>query len=106
MQKEAFKWKEEQQKASEAVKKEMGWEILLSNPNFAEPSHIYTDASNFQQGYVIIQDRKPLAFFSPELNSAQCNYTTGELELLSIVETLKEFKNIVLLGQNIIVHRD
>ena len=34
----------------------------------------------------------------------QC-YTTGEQELLSIVETLKEFKNI-LLGQQIVIHSD
>jgi hypothetical protein len=40
---------------------------------------------------------------SVPLNSAQKNYTTGEQELLSIVETLKEFQNI-LLGQQIIVH--
>ena len=39
------------------------------------------------------------------MNSAQQKYPTGEQELLSIVETLKEFKNI-LLGQNIIVHTD
>jgi hypothetical protein len=35
----------------------------------------------------------------------RCNYTTGELELLSIVEILKEFQNIFL-SQYIIVHTD
>ena len=52
-----------------------------------------------------MQGSKPLAFYSRKLNSAQKRYTTGEQELLSIVETLKEFKNI-LLGQKIIVHTD
>ena len=36
---------------------------------------------------------------------AQLNYTTTEHELLAIVETLKEFRNI-LLGQKIAVHTD
>ena len=46
-----------------------------------------------------------MAFYSRKLNPAQTRYTTTERELLSIVETLKEFRNI-LLGQQIIVHTD
>ena len=52
-----------------------------------------------------MQDDRPLAFYSRKLNSAQKQYTIGKQELLSIVETLKEFKN-VLLGQKLIVHAD
>ena len=39
------------------------------------------------------------------MNPAQQKYTTGEQELLSIVETLKTFENI-LLGQDVVVHTD
>ena len=46
-----------------------------------------------------------MAFYSTKLNSAQVNYSTTERELLSIVEALKEFHNI-LLGQQIKVYTD
>jgi hypothetical protein len=52
-----------------------------------------------------MQEGKPLAVYSRKLNSAQTCYTTGEQELLSIVETLKEFRYI-LLCQQVIVHTD
>ena len=39
------------------------------------------------------------------MNPAQTRYTTTERELLAIVETLKEFRNI-LLGQQIVVYTD
>jgi hypothetical protein len=67
--------------------------------------HVYTDASNKQLGAVIMQEGKPLAFYGRKLSSAQTRYTAGEQELLSIVETLKEFRSI-LLGQKDIVHTD
>jgi RNase H-like domain found in reverse transcriptase len=54
---------------------------------------------------VISQLEKPLAFYSRKLKPEQTRYTTTECELLSIVETLKEFHNI-LLGQRIVVYAD
>ena len=57
---------------------------------------LHMDASNLQLGAVISQKGKPIAFLSKKLNPAQTHYTTIEKELLAIVETLKEFKNILL----------
>ena len=50
--------------------------------------------SKVQLGAVIRQDNKPIAFYSRKLNPVQGNYTTTERELLSIVETLKDLRNI------------
>ena len=78
---------------------------MLAYPDFTKPFVIHTDASHYQLGAVISQDNKPIAFYSRKLNPAQTRYTTTERELLSIVETLKEFRTI-LLGHRIIVHTD
>mgnify|MGYP000620621369 CR=1 FL=1 len=87
------------------TKKIIAREVLLAYPDYEKPFHIYTDASKFQLGAVIVQEDTPLAFFSRKLRKEQRNYTTGERELLAIVETLKEFQNM-LLGFEIIVHTD
>ena len=87
------------------MKRIISRETLLAYPDFTKPFIIHTDASHKQLGAVISQDNKPIAFYSRKLNPAQTRYTTTERELLSIVETLKEFRNI-LLGQQIKVYTD
>jgi hypothetical protein len=100
-----FIWTDTEQKAFEQIKMLLSRDVLLSYPNFNKPFAIHTDASKIQLGAVISQDQKPIAFYSHKLNPAQTCYTTTECELLSIVETLKEFHNI-LLGQHICIYTD
>jgi hypothetical protein len=101
----SWTWGKEQQAAFDEAKRVIAREAVLAFPDFSKEFHVWTDASDYQLGAVIIQDDKPIAFYSRKLNSAQTRYTTGEQELLSIVETLKEYKNI-LLGQRIVLHTD
>jgi hypothetical protein len=70
-----------------------------------KPFEIYTDASSTQLGAVITQDNRPIAFFSRKLFEMQQKYSVTETELLTIVETLKEFKGM-LWGQDIKVYTD
>ena len=79
--------------------------MLKGYPDFNATFEIHTDASKLQLGAVISQKGKPIAFYSRKMNRAQQNYTTTEKELFSIVETLKEFRNI-LLGHHITVYTD
>ncbi len=79
--------------------------MVLAYSDFTKPFDIYTDASTKQLGAVITQDNRPIVFFSRKISGAQSNYTVTKLELLAIVETLKEFKGM-LWGQRLNVYTD
>jgi hypothetical protein len=77
----------------------------LAYLDYSKVFEIYTDASSKQLGAVITQDNRPISFFSQKLSDMQCKYSVIKIELLAIVETLKEFKGM-LWGQNIKVFTD
>jgi hypothetical protein len=98
-----FVWMDVHQRAFEDIKKIICREVMLTFPDYSNPFQIYTDASDTYLGAVFTQDEKPVVFYSRKLKSAKKIYSTGEKELLSIVETLREFRNMIL-GYKIIVH--
>lgn len=100
-----FQWTEECQKAFDTIKALIAQDVLLAYPDPNEPFEIYTDASDLQLGAVIKQHGKPVAFYSRKLTPTQQRYTTIEKELLSAVETFKEFRSF-LLGAPITVYTD
>ncbi len=86
-----WKWDPIHQAVFDCVKATITKEVVLAYPDFSKPFEIYTDASTLQLGAVITQDNRPIAFFSRKLSETQTRYTITEIELLAIVETLKEF---------------
>ena len=87
------------------MKNIIGHEVLLYCPNFSEKLIIHTDDINTHLAGITSQNGKPIAFYSPKLTPAQIHYTPTEEEVLSIVETLKEFQTILLVCR-IIVYTD
>jgi hypothetical protein len=67
----------------------------LAYPDYSKVFEIYTDASSKHLGAVITQDSRPIAFFSRKLSVAQRKYSVTKIELLAIVETLKDFKGML-----------
>jgi hypothetical protein len=51
-----FEWHQEHQDAFDQIKTLISKETLLTFPNFNEPFHIFTDASKYQLGAVIMQN--------------------------------------------------
>jgi hypothetical protein len=86
-----WKWTTVHQEAFDKMKALIAKETLLTFPDFSQEFEIRTDASKLQLGACISQNGKPVAFYSRKLQPAQTRYTITERELLSIVETLKEF---------------
>ena len=100
-----YDWKDEHQKCFDSIKRVIGCEVWLAYPDFNAPFEIHTEASKLKIGTFVSQKGKPIAFYSQKINSTEHNYTTTEKEILSVVATLKEFRNINL-GHQITVYTD
>ncbi len=86
-----IKWTDEMQQAFYKMCLLMAANALAAYPYHNKQFDVYTDASDFQLGTCIIQEGRPIAYFSRKLTKSQQNYTTVEKEMLSIITTLKEF---------------
>jgi len=104
--KHPWHWDLIHQIAFDNVKTTIAKEVVLAYPDFTKSfADSYTDASIKQLGAVITRDNRTIAFFSRKLSGVQSKYTVTKLELLAILETLKEF-NRMLWGQRINVYTD
>jgi hypothetical protein len=100
-----FNWNMEHQKAFLIMKALIAQDCMLRYPDQNKPFDIYTDASDYQLGTVIVQEGIPVAYYSRKLTDTQKKYTRLEKELLSIFIVFKGF-DTMLLGAVIRIHMD
>ncbi len=88
-------WDEVHQRAFDHEKATIAREVVLAYPDYSKVFEIYTDTLSKQLVAVITQENRPIVFFSWKLSTTQRKYNVTKIELLAIVETLKEFKGML-----------
>ncbi|KAA0054528.1 peroxidase 64 [Cucumis melo var. makuwa] len=80
-----FRWTDEATIAFDKLKSAMLSLPVLAHPNFNQPFEIETDASGFGIGAVLIQDKRPIAYYSHTLALRDRAGPVYERELMAVV---------------------
>ena len=104
-----FEFDDKCKKAFDILKRKLVTAPIMQPPVWGKPFQLMCDASNYAVGAILCQgegkDSHAIYYASKTLNSAQCNYTTSEKELLAIVFAFEKFRSY-LLGEKVIVFSD
>ncbi|KAK1574154.1 hypothetical protein QYE76_019009 [Lolium multiflorum] len=100
-----FVWGNAQQKAFDELKKRLTEAPLLALPDFAKTFEIECDASGLGIGGVLMQNGKPVAYYSEKLDGARLNYPIYDKELYALVRVLEVWQHY-LWPKEFIIHSD
>ncbi|RDY10242.1 Retrovirus-related Pol polyprotein from transposon 17.6, partial [Mucuna pruriens] len=84
-----FKWDDVHEKAINLLKDKLINASLLCLPNFDKAFEIECDAFSVGIEDVLMQESKPIAYFSEKLSGTTLNYSTYDKELYALVRTLQ-----------------
>ncbi|KAK1648939.1 hypothetical protein QYE76_066744 [Lolium multiflorum] len=100
-----FVWGKAQQKAFDELKKRLTEAPLLALPDFAKTFEIECDASGLGIGGVLMQNGKPVAYYSEKLDGARLNYPIYDKELYALVRVLEVWQHY-LWPKEFVIHSD
>ncbi|GJU22598.1 ty3-gypsy retrotransposon protein [Tanacetum coccineum] len=91
LRKDGFKWGDRESEAFKALKQQLSTTPVLGLPDFEKTFTVETDASGDGIGAVLLQNNKPICYFSRKLGPRMRLAATYQKELFAIVEAV--FKN-------------
>jgi len=92
-----WRWRSDVEgRAFEQLKQALVSAHVLVTPDPSLPYEVYTDASQFALGAVLMQNQgkglQPVAYLSRKLSPAERNYPTGDREMLGIYYALQQWR--------------
>jgi hypothetical protein len=84
-----FHWGEAQQRSFEILKDKLTHAPLLQLLDFGKTFELECDASGIGIGSVLMQNGKPVPYFSEKLHGPVLNYSTYDKELYVLVHSLE-----------------
>ena len=105
-----FIWGPDQEEAFQELKQALVTAPVLAYPNPQKPYRLYTDASLYAVGAILVQEdaqgtEKVIAYLSHQLSSAQRNWAAIEREAFGVVYALKKL-HCYLWGSKFEIHTD
>jgi hypothetical protein len=88
-----FVWGDAQQEAIMLLKDKLTHAPLLQLPDFNKKFELECDASRIGLVGVLLQEGKPIAYFSEKLSGPSLNYSTYDKELYALVWTLETWQH-------------
>ena len=92
-------WSADCDNAFQSLKAALTAAPVLAIPDPATPFELITDSCGYGIGAVLMQQGRPVAFYSRKMTDAERNYVNHEQELLAAIAALKVFR-CYLLGEH------
>ncbi|KAL4362235.1 hypothetical protein GQ457_04G035160 [Hibiscus cannabinus] len=102
---DGFEWNSCAQGAFEQLKERLCNTPVLALPRFNEPFFVETDASGVGIGVVLVQENRPIAYFSQKLSARMQGESTYNREMYAITQAVRKWRQY-LLGRKFVIITD